>query len=108
MTGGALARRGRIDTAASQVDIAATLLDAMGLDRSAFGYSRNVLDPAVVPFAFMSTPTYTATVDSTGVASVYDIEARKFRFSGSEHPATHADSLNAAYLQTLYDTMNDL
>lgn len=108
MTGGALSRRGRIDTPASQVDIAATLLAAMGLDRSAFSFSRNLLDPAVVPFAFMSTPTYTATVDSTGVASVYDIEARRFRFSGSEHPVTHADSLNAAYVQTIYDTLNDL
>lgn len=107
MTGGALAMRGQIDTPASQVDIAATLLDAMGIDRSEYQFSRNFLDPAVKPFAFMSTPTYTATVDSTGVSSVYNIETRLFN-TGTDHPVTHADSLNAAYLQTLYDTLNDI
>lgn len=107
MTGGALAIRGPIDTPASQVDITATLLDAMGIDRSEYKFSRNFLDPAVKPFAFMSTPTYTATVDSNGVSSVYNIETRLFN-TGTEHPVTHADSINAAYLQTLYDTLNDI
>lgn len=108
MSGGALARHGRIDRTASQVDIAATLLDAMGLDRSDFTYSRNILDPATRLMAFMSTPTYTAVVDSTGVASVYNIETRTFRGSAASAAMTPTDSLNAAYLQTIYDTMEEL
>lgn len=107
MTGGALARHGRVDTPASQVDIAATLLDAMGIDRSGYPFSRNILDPSVMPVAFMSTPVYSAVVDSTGVASVYNIESKQFRNASSE-PTTHADSINAAYIQTIYDTISSL
>lgn len=107
MTGGALNRRGITDTPASQVDMAAMLLDAMDIERSEYRYSRNLLDPEVVPMAFMSTPTYTAVVDTTGVSSVYNIETRTFR-SGQSYPSTAADSINAAYLQSIYDTIDNL
>jgi len=107
MTGGALNRRGIIGTPASQVDIIATLLDAMNIDRSGFTFSRNFLDPDVMPMAFMSTPTYTATIDPTGISSVYNIETKTFN-SGGYHPTTHADSINAAYLQTIYDKLSEI
>ncbi len=107
MTGGALVRRGVTDTPASQVDIIATLLDAMETDRSDYRFSRNILDPEVMPMAFMSTPTYTAVVDSTGLASVYNIETRLFR-NGKSYPTTTSDSINAAYIQTIYDTLDNL
>lgn len=55
MTGGALAKRQRrIDTPMSQSDIAATLLGAMGLDHSAFRFSRDVMQPGAEGAAFFS------------------------------------------------------
>lgn len=107
MTGGALNRRGIINTTASQTDIIATLLDAMGIDHDEYRYSRNILTPTTTPMAFMSTPTYTAVVDTTGVASVYHIDTRLFD-SGHSHPSTEADSINAAYLQTIYNNLHNL
>lgn len=107
ITGGALNHRGVIETTASQTDIIATLLDAMEIDRDEYRYSRNILDPQTIPLAFMSAPTYTAVVDSTGVASVYHIDTRLFD-SGHSHPLTEADSINAAYLQTIYNNLHNL
>ncbi|MBD5365885.1 MAG: sulfatase-like hydrolase/transferase [Bacteroides sp.] len=107
LCGGALARHGIDNRVASQTDIAATLLNAMDIDSSDFSFSRNLFSPDVERVAFMSTPTYTATVDSTGVASIYSIE-RKLFSSGTPYPSTTADSINAAYLQTIYDTLYKL
>lgn len=105
MTGGALALHGTVDTPASQVDIAATLLDAMGIDRSRFIFSHNILDPAGSHFAYSSTPSYIALTDSTGTASVYNIESTTFVSSDGHTPA---DSLLQSYVQTLYDTLQSL
>lgn len=55
MTGGALAKKNRrIDVPMSQSDIAATLLGAMGLDHSAFRFSRDVMQPGAGGTAFFS------------------------------------------------------
>ncbi|MDE5635057.1 MAG: hypothetical protein K2I52_01960, partial [Muribaculaceae bacterium] len=51
--------------------------------------------------------TYTAVVDTTGIASVYHIDTRLFD-SGHSHPSTEADSINAAYLQTIYNNLHNL
>lgn len=107
MTGGALARRGVIDRTAGQTDIAATLLGAMGLDASQFTFSHDILSPSYTPRAFIATPTYTAVVDSTGVASIYDIESGAWNAPGGAI-STPADTLNAAYLQNLYNTLDRL
>lgn len=105
MTGGALARKGVIDIPASQVDIVATLLDGMGIDRSGYPFSHNLLAPSSPHFAYCSTPTYVALVDSTGVASLYNIESSSFVNSSGDTPA---DSLLQSYVQTLYDTLQSL
>ncbi|MDE6308719.1 MAG: LTA synthase family protein, partial [Muribaculaceae bacterium] len=55
MTGGALAKNHRrIEVPMSQSDIAATLLGAMGLDHSAFRFSRDVMYPGAKGAAFFS------------------------------------------------------
>lgn len=105
MTGGALALKGVNDTPMSQVDIAATLLDAMNIDRSEFIFSRNVLNPAVPHVAYCSTPSYVAMVDSTGVASLYNVETEKFDISDG---TTQTDSIMQAFVQTLYDQLQSL
>lgn len=105
MTGGALALRGVVDAPVSQVDIVATLLDAMQIDRSAFSFSRNMLNPGITHLAYCSTPSYVALVDTTGVASVYNVENSAFQTTDGTTPA---DSVLQAYVQTLYDNLQSL
>ncbi len=105
MTGGALGTTGRIDTPVSQVDIVTTLLDALRLDRSAFDFGRNMLNPDVAHFAYCSTPSYVALVDTTGVASLYNVENNNFIGTDGTTPA---DSLLEAYVQTLYDRLANM
>ncbi|MDE6832518.1 MAG: LTA synthase family protein, partial [Muribaculaceae bacterium] len=104
-TGGALNRFGRIDTPVSQVDIATTLLDALGLDKSRYDFGRNMLDDEIAHFAYCSTPSYVALVDTAGVSSIYNVEFG--RFDGSDGTA-QTDSILGAYVQTLYDRLSEL
>lgn len=105
MTGGALNMFGRIDTPVSQVDIASTLLDALGIERSAYDFGRNMLNPSAGHFAYCSTPSYVALVDSGGVASVYNVESDQFVTTDG---TTAPDSLLQAYVQSLYDRLGAL
>jgi len=53
--GGALKKQGvNITTTGSQIDIAATLLGGLGYDHSKFTFSKNILDPANKPYAYMA------------------------------------------------------
>ncbi len=105
MTGGALNRYGRIDTPVSQVDLPSTLLDAVGLDRSRYDFGRNMLNTEIPHFAYCSTPSYVALVDSTGVASLYNVENDRFVDSDG---TSRSDSLLGAYVQSLYDRLSNL
>lgn len=105
MTGGALARRGTVDAVASQTDLAATLLDAMGIDRSDFTFSRNILGDSTLHIAYTSTPSYIALTDSTGLVSLYNIENKAWVTTDGTTPA---DSLLQGLVQTLYDTLQQL
>ena len=50
--GGAIAEPKVIDTYANQTDLAATLLNQMGLPTDEFSFSKDILNPCVPHYAF--------------------------------------------------------
>lgn len=71
--GGAVKQHKVIDTIMNQSDMAATLLGALGIDHSAYEYSRDVLsNDYTYPYAFFTFKEGIGFADSTG-HSVYDI-----------------------------------
>lgn len=106
LTGNALGLKGVHDSTVAQTDLVALLLDGMGINRDDFPFSRNPLDPASPRTAFMSTPNYVAVADSTATTpSIYIIDGKTFTHSGDPLPT---DTLLEAYLQTVYDHIQDL
>ena len=76
-TGGALSVRDSVvNTLGSQTDMVATLFAQLGMDASAFHYSKNLLNPAAVPFAFYAFTNAAAVVTDNG-AYIYDLKTKK-------------------------------
>ncbi|MGN0281835.1 MAG: LTA synthase family protein [Prevotella sp.] len=108
--GGAVKENKVIDTIMNQSDMAATLLGALGIDHSAYQYSRDVLsNDYTYPYAFFTFKEGIGFADSTGY-SVYDIISdRKWE----DHSADNVKDKKAAtetrirkakaLLQTYYD-----
>ncbi len=73
--GGAVKAPRRISTICNQTDLAATLLAQLGLDHSAFTFSRDVLSRSYrYPFAYHTYNNGFSLVDSTGMV-VYDLNS---------------------------------
>lgn len=78
-TGGALEKKGIINTIGSQTDIVPTVLDQLGISSKDFKWGKNLLDSAASPFAFYSfnngfgwvTPKGAATVDNVSKKIIY-------------------------------------
>lgn len=76
-TGGAMnVRDSVVNTLGSQTDMVATMLAQVGMDASAYHYSKNLLDPSAVPFAFYAFSNAAAVVTSNG-AYIYDLKTKK-------------------------------
>lgn len=76
--GNALQHKGiRIHRHGSQTDLAATILGQLGIDATAFKFSRDMLADIPAPFAFYSSPNAIALSDSTATATV-DISSTRF------------------------------
>lgn len=101
LTGGALTRScSRVHTICSQTDIAATLLARLGIDHSAFTFSRDICrtEPAGA-FAFYSEPDQAALTTQKGT-SVLDV---------ADGTATGPDQESLkAYIQELYNYLERL
>ena len=103
MLGGAVRRPMKVDTFASQQDIAATLLAQLGLPHSQFTFSKDIFDAASPHFAFFTIP------DAFGMATpentlIYDNQAATVVYD--EGDAKGANLLKGeAYLQKLYDDL---
>lgn len=97
MTGGALRRKGVISTVASQTDLAASLLAALGLDHSDFRFSNDILDPGAPHYAFFSHPSYMGLVAGDR-SVVIDLQSDDI-ISGDSLLSLSAK----AYIQTLYN-----
>ncbi len=106
LTGGALKESGRqIDTAGSQVDIAATLLAMLGVDHGQFTFSKDLLNPASPHFAFFTSPSVIGMVDSDGREASYNIDSSTNLTPTT--PATLTEKMKA-YLQAIYSALDKL
>ena len=103
--GGALDGPARIDRLGSQNDIAATLLAQLGLDHSAFTFSKDMLDPTTPAFAWFAVPDLLGMVTEEG-AVIYDNKLQKVvnRRGETDRPLR----MGKAWLQKLYDTIGNL
>lgn len=100
MTGGALSKRGAESTVGSQIDITATLLNALGIKSDLFPFSRNLLNEKSPHFAFFADPSVIGFVTESGDV-VYNLDSSKTE-SGDEKLLPFAKS----FLQTLYDDLS--
>ena len=66
-----------ISTIGSQTDMVATVLAQLGLDHTAYKYSRNLLAMPAKPFAFYSYSNAAAVVSEEGV-SILNLQSRQF------------------------------
>lgn len=105
-TGGVVRKAKEVPTLMSQSDIAATLLAVLGMDHSAFHYSRNVLSPTYTyPSAYASTPEGIALRDTTGY-TFYDLNAG--RTIVDEGEGSDLREMRAkAMLQMSYDLLEE-
>ncbi|MBC5620983.1 LTA synthase family protein [Butyricimonas hominis] len=97
-TGGAMSVQDSVvNTLGSQTDMVATMLVQLGIDASAYHYSKNLLDPSAVPFAFYAFTNAAAVVTSNG-AYIYDLKSKK-DIGANTNPRDEA--LLKAYLQII-------
>lgn len=104
MTGGALARKGRLDQTGSQTDIAATILSALGVNHGMFPFSNNLLDCSAKHFAFFSQPgLFAMKMQGEDKPVVYDYGTQRV-IEGDSLLLPYAQ----AYIQKLYDALGAL
>ena len=98
LTGGVLnVRNTVVDKIGSQTDMVATLYAQLGMDASAFRYSKNLLDPSAVPFAYYAFSNAAAVVNEQGA---YILDLRTGDNLGSNDDPRMGE-LVKAYLQVL-------
>ena len=93
-----------IDTYANQTDLAATLLNQMGLPTDEFSFSKDILNPCVPHYAFYTFNNGFGFIDESGV-SVYDNEGNKILLEEPESGNETRLEKGKVLLQTLYDDL---
>ena len=97
-TGGVVTARDTVvSTLGSQTDLAATLLSQLDADHSRYRYSKNLLNPTALPFAYYAYSQAAALIDNRG-ACILDLK-------GQENLGDNASPLSRttleAYLQSI-------
>ena len=104
--GGAVKQPMQVYKIMNQTDLAATLLGQLGLEHTAFTFSRNVLGSDYkYPFAFYSFNNGFSFRDSTGV-TVFDNNSGSILFDEPEADESRLDK-GKAILQTVYDDLGN-
>lgn len=104
--GGAVKQPMQVDKIMNQTDLAATLLGQLGLEHTAFTFSRNVLGSDYkYPFAFYSFNNGFSFRDRTGV-TVFDNNSGSILFDEPEADESRLDK-GKAILQTVYDDLGN-
>lgn len=104
--GGAVKQPMQVDKIMNQTDLAATLLGQLGLEHTAFTFSRNVLGSDYkYPFAFYSFNNGFSFRDGTGV-TVFDNNSGSILFDEPEADESRLDK-GKAILQTVYDDLGN-
>ena len=105
MVGGAVEQPRRVDVIGSQHDLAATLLAQLRLNHSQFTFSKNMLDETSPQFAFFTVPDAFGFV-TTENRIIYDNKAQRVVWDDGGKDVNLEEG--KAYLQKLYDKINDL
>lgn len=103
MMGGAVKEPKVIDTYASQIDIAATLLGQMGLPHEEFTFSKNILNPASPHFAYFTRPNYFGMITPENQL-VYNLDANAVQMDEGPEKGANLEK-GKAFLQKLYDDL---
>lgn len=103
MSGGALRRHGRESVPGSQIDIAATILAALGLPHQEFTFSKNLADPRLPHYAYFADPARIGLITSSD-SVVYNLESGRMESKGGDRLLPYAKS----YLQILYNNLSGL
>lgn len=101
ISGGAVKEAKQIDTYASQIDIAATLLAQLGVTHDKYIFSKNILNPASPHFAFFTFPNAFGMVTPDNEV-VFDCESNTIVVDEGTHKGVNLDK-GKTYLQKLYD-----
>ncbi|MEA4935991.1 MAG: sulfatase-like hydrolase/transferase [Paludibacter sp.] len=102
IVGGALKSSMRVDTYASQIDIAATILHQLKIDHSSFTFSKNILNPSSPHFGYYTFKNGFGMVSPDNYY-VYDYDAQNIFLNTGK---INENKLKAeAFIQTLYDDM---
>lgn len=101
LVGGAIQAPRRIGVYGSQHDLAATLLAQLGLDHSAFRFSKDLLNPRSPHFAFFTMPDGLGMITSDN-RLIYNCQSSRTVIDEGNTPGLNLP-LGQAYLQKLYD-----
>lgn len=103
MIGGAVKEARQVDTYASQIDIAATLLYQLGLPHKDFTFSKNILNPNSPHFGYFTEPTLFGIVTPEN-RLVYNCDANAVQIDEGAEKGANLEK-GKAYLQKLYDDL---
>ena len=101
--GGAVKEARKVDTYASQIDIAATLLSQLGLPHKDFAFSKNILNRASPHFGYFTVPNAFGMVTSEDEL-IFDCEANRIHKDEGTKKSANLEK-GKAFLQKLYDDL---
>lgn len=101
--GGAVKQAMRIETYASQIDIAATLLHQLGLKHDEFTFSKNILNPASPHFGYFTVPNVFGMITADNQL-VFNCESNRIQTDEGTKKSANLEK-GKAYLQKLYDDL---
>ena len=101
--GGAVEESKRVDTYASQIDIAATLLDQLNLPHDEFTFSKNILNPSSPHFAYFAYPNSFGIVTANS-RIIFDCDLNKTVLAEGAN-LEESVQRGKAFLQKLYDDL---
>lgn len=101
LVGGAVKEPRIIDTYASQIDIAATLLSQFGLPHEEFTFSKNILNPDSPHFGYFTEPTLFGMVTPENQLA-FNLDANTITMDEGTQKGANLEK-GKAFLQKLYD-----
>lgn len=103
LAGGAVKEPRIVDTYASQIDIAATLLSQLGLPHSEFNFSKNILNPNSPHFGYFTEPTLFGMITPENQL-IFNCDANTIELDEGEGKGANLEK-GKAFLQKLYDDL---
>ena len=103
LIGGAIKEPRVIDTYASQIDIAATLLSQLGLPHDEFTFSKDIMNPASPHFGYFTRPNFFGMVTPENQL-VYNLDANTVQLDEGTEKGANLEK-GKAFLQKLYDDL---